>query len=61
MPPGISAMAARYKVRTVVTDETTVTFREAPANVAPPIKSLFYGGESNGYEFLYGRGEPNMT
>lgn len=47
--------------RSTVTDETTVTFIEAPAGVAPPVKSLFYGGETYGYAFLYGRGEPNLT
>jgi hypothetical protein len=47
--------------RMTVTKEATVTFMEVPAGVAPPVKELFYGGESRGYEFLYGRGEPIMT
>jgi hypothetical protein len=46
--------------RTIVTEEATVTFREAPMGVAPPVKSLFYGGETRGYEFIYPRGGPNM-
>jgi len=47
--------------RRTITDESTVTFIEAPLGVAPPVKSLFYGGETYGYAFLYGRGEPNLT
>lgn len=47
--------------RSTVTDESTVTFMEAPAGVAPPVKSLFYGGEYYGYAFLYPKGEPNLT
>jgi hypothetical protein len=39
--------------RTVVTNESTVTFRETPAGVPPEIKALFYGGEHSGYEFMY--------
>lgn len=46
--------------RVVVTDEPTVTFMEAPEGVTPPIKSLFYGGEHRGYEFVYPEGGPNM-
>lgn len=46
--------------RSTVTEEAMVTFREAPAGVAPPVRSLFYGGESRGYAFVYGRGEPNL-
>lgn len=47
-------------VRTVLTDEPTVTFRETPAGVAPAVKTLFYGGEYHGYEFVYPKGGPNM-
>ena len=46
--------------RTVLTDEAAVTFRETPAGVPPAIKSLFYGGEYRGYEFVYPTGGPNM-
>lgn len=46
-------------MRATVTDEATVTFMEVPAGVAPPVKTLFYGGETRGYEFLYPRGGPN--
>jgi LPXTG-motif cell wall-anchored protein len=47
--------------RTKVTEETTVTFRETPSGVPPAIKSLFYGGEHRGYQFLYGKGWPIVT
>lgn len=47
--------------RVAVTDEATVTFMEVPAGVAPPVKTLYYGGETRGYEFLYPRGGPNMV
>jgi LPXTG-motif cell wall-anchored protein len=47
-------------IRMTVTGEATVTFREAPVGVAPPVKTLFYGGETRGYEFIYPRGGPNM-
>jgi hypothetical protein len=46
--------------RTVVTEEPTVTFRETPAGVPPAVRSLFYGGEHRGYEFVYPKGGPNM-
>lgn len=46
--------------RTVVTDEATVTFRETPAGVPLAIKSIFYGGEHRGYEFMYPKGGPVM-
>ena len=46
--------------RARVTDEATVTFRETPVGVAPAVRSLFYGGEHHGYEFVYPRGGPNM-
>ena len=45
--------------RTVVTEEPTVTFRETPAGVPPAVRSLFYGGEHRGYEFVYPKGGPN--
>ena len=47
--------------RVTITEDATVTFMETPAGVAPPVKALFYGGESRGYQFLYPRGGPNMT
>jgi hypothetical protein len=46
--------------RTVVTEEATVTFTEVPVGVPPAVRSLFYGGESGGYEFVYPKGGPNM-
>jgi hypothetical protein len=46
--------------RTVVTEEPTVTFRETPAGVPPAVRSLFYGGEHRGYEFVYPKGGPDM-
>ena len=46
--------------RTVLTDEAVVHFRETPADVPPAIKSLFYGGDYGGYEFVYPKGGPNM-
>jgi hypothetical protein len=47
--------------RTVVTPDAVVTFRETPAGVPVAVKSLFYGGEHYGYEFVYPRGGPIMT
>ena len=44
--------------RMTVTDNSTVTFRETPAGVPPAVKSLFYGGEHRGYEFVYPKGWP---
>jgi hypothetical protein len=46
--------------RATVTEEATVTFIETPAGVPPALRSLFYGGESGGYEFVYPKGGPNM-
>ena len=46
--------------RTVVTPDPVVSFRETPAGVPAAVKSLFYGGEHNGYEFVYPKGGPNM-
>jgi hypothetical protein len=46
--------------RTAVTADPVVTFRETPVGVAPPVRSLFYGGEYRGYEFVYPKGGPNM-
>lgn len=46
--------------RAVLTDESTVTFRETPVGVPAAVKSLFYGGEYHGYEFVYGENEPIM-
>ena len=47
--------------RTVVTNESTVTFRETPAGVPPEVKALFYGGERSGYEFVYPKGEATVV
>jgi hypothetical protein len=47
--------------RVAVTRESTVTFRETPAGVPPVVKSLFYGGETSGYEFVYPKGGPDLT
>jgi hypothetical protein len=47
--------------RTVVTPGPVVSFRETPAGVPPAVKSLFYGGEHRGYEFVYPKGGPEMT
>lgn len=46
--------------RTVLLDEPAVTFRETPSGVPPAVRSLFYGGEYRGYEFVYPEGGPNM-
>jgi hypothetical protein len=46
--------------RAVLTDEAAVTFRETPVGVPPAVKSLFYGGEYHGYEFVYPKGGPIM-
>ena len=43
--------------RRLITDETAVTFRETPTGAAPAIKSLFYSGEHEGYEFVYPKGD----
>lgn len=47
--------------RTALTEDPTVTFRETPAGVPPAVRSLFYGGEYRGYEFVYPKGGPNMV
>jgi hypothetical protein len=47
--------------RTVLTADPTVSFRETPAGVPPAVKSLFYGGEYHGYEFIYPKGSPIST
>ena len=47
--------------RVVLTEKPFVTFRETPAGVPPAVKSLFYGNEYHGYEFMYPEGGPNMT
>jgi hypothetical protein len=48
-------------MRTVVTQNPVVTFRETPAGVPAAVKSLFYGGEHRGYQFWYPKGGPIMT
>ena len=50
-----------FDSRMEVTDNANVTFRETPAGVPPAVKSLFYGGEHRGYEFMYPRGGPIMV
>jgi hypothetical protein len=47
--------------RSVLTDDPAVSFRETPAGVPPAVKSLFYGGEYHGYEFVYPKGGPIVT
>lgn len=46
--------------RTVLTEDPVVTFIETPAGVPPAVRSLFYPGEYRGYQFVWGKGEPNM-
>jgi LPXTG-motif cell wall-anchored protein len=46
--------------RTLLTEEAVVTFRETPAGIPPALRSLFYGSEHRGYEFVYPKGGPNM-
>lgn len=46
--------------REALTEDPFVTFRETPVGVPPAVKSLFYGGEYHGYEFVYPKGGPNM-
>jgi hypothetical protein len=47
--------------RTSLTEDPVVTFRETPAGVPPAARSLFYGGEYRGYEFVYPKGGPIMV
>jgi hypothetical protein len=47
--------------RTRLTPEADLTFLETPAGVPPAARSLFYGHEYRGYEFVYPKGEPNMV
>jgi hypothetical protein len=47
--------------RLIATDEATVTFRETPEGVPPAAKSIFYGGELRGYQFVYPKGGPIMV
>jgi len=46
--------------RASLTDDPVVSFMETPAGVPPAVKSLFYGGEYRGYEFVYPKGGPIM-
>lgn len=46
--------------RTTLTPEADLTFIETPAGVPPAARSLFYGHEYRGYEFVYPKGGPNM-
>jgi hypothetical protein len=46
--------------RTSMTADPVVSFRETPVGVTPVIKSIFYGGEYRGYEFVYPKGGPIM-
>ena len=45
--------------RTKLTPDPDVTFLETPAGVPPAVRSLFYGHEYGGYEFVYPKGGPN--
>ena len=47
--------------RLTTTGESVVTFKETPAGVPPLVRSIFYGGESNGYEFVYGEVLPQVA
>ena len=47
--------------RTKVTEDPVVSYRETPAGVPRAIKSIFYGGEHRGYEFMYPKGGPVMS
>jgi hypothetical protein len=51
----------RADSRTKLTDDPSVTFIETPAGVPPAVRTLFYGGEYRGYEFVYPKGGPIMT
>lgn len=46
--------------RTKLTSDPDVTWLETPAGVPPAVRSLFYGHEYGGYEFVYPKGGPNM-
>ncbi len=46
--------------RTKLTPDATVTFLETPVGVPPAVRSVFYGHEYGGYEFVYSKGWPNM-
>jgi hypothetical protein len=46
--------------RTKLTPDPDVTFLETPAGVPPAVRSLFYGHEYGGYQFVYPKGGPNM-
>ena len=52
-----SMFFTREDWRNKATDQPTVTFRETPAGLPPAVRSLFYGGETRGYEFVYAKGE----
>jgi hypothetical protein len=49
-----------FDSRTSLTEDPIVTFRETPAGVPPAVRSLFYGDEYRGYEFVYPKGGPIM-
>ena len=49
-----------YDSRTSLTEDPVVAFRETPAGVPPAVRTLFYGGEHRGYEFVYPKGGPIM-
>ena len=50
-----------YDSRTSLTEDPVVAFRETPAGVPPAVRTLFYGGEHRGYEFVYPKGGPIMS
>jgi len=61
---GLSVYAMFYTIpdnRMEVMDDPVVTFRETPAGVPPAVRSLFYGGELDGYQFVYPGEGPVMT
>jgi hypothetical protein len=47
--------------RTKITPDPVVSFIETPAGVPAAVKSLFWGGEYNGFMFVYPKGFPIMT
>jgi LPXTG-motif cell wall-anchored protein len=47
-------------IRTKLTPDADVTFLETPAGVPPAVRSLFYGHEYGGYQFVYPKGWPKM-
>jgi hypothetical protein len=42
------------------TDESVIMFKEAPANMAPPIRFWYYAGEKSGQEFAYPKAQATL-